>query len=704
MYQHGNEIICRLCRKWCDSFVDIYNPKGTRGLVVWRVMKDLIQLDVSIDDTLPNTICDECMDKIVEFRNFKTMCINSRIEFLKASVNVGLVENEVGTSRGQSIRKEGIASHISANVGYENSSEWKSLPQNAANVDKSQVYLRKSVDDGRDATKHANRGTMLHVPSACGRVVAEVDGVSISDSQSNLSTGKESRRVPNAGTVMPTRPSVDLGSDNSDNNEVEEYPPDPAPRVSCPEEKEEDMSNKYLEPRLDEGIGTLKACDAPNCRKVFSSFKALVVHKNDKHKNLIGNCSGDGNGYIPPNSTMRQGTVSNARDTVDQPNYVARVSIEEFVCEYPSCEMKFSNLSLLLSHQVSHSPSKDCGVVEDTSNKKDDLVDSDDDIEFLEEVDVSNRGYNTSEGNPSEKSYGDDSFMVVDGRSGKDQVAGSPVDDTVTAEACRDVPEMSIPEEFEFLCHHPGCGKAFDSYDSLKKHKKQKHKVSKEVRKKIAALNELNRLNIDMVGHRSPMKKPKLRSISSNKVKATGDTPTSTVVSRVKEIGERLDSSVPQSTMTSGDSSNSSTATYLCPWSACHLLFGSSRELHRHQVQFQHGRRRKNLNEDLSMPDSTSSSQSGTTFEIGSNGSGSDLKDIKRANAVQMKTEREMLGHSAVEERFECQIRGCPQTFETFMDLVSHVSERHRNGLGAKRGRKPGQVKSKKKAKKGKLS
>ncbi|XP_046404771.1 mucin-19-like isoform X2 [Ischnura elegans] len=96
----GGLSLCRLCRKTCDFSINIFDPNGTNGFLVWEIIKELLQLDVCKADGLPVTICRQCMDKVTEFKYFKTMCIASRIEFLKASASRGLIGNTAKKSRG----------------------------------------------------------------------------------------------------------------------------------------------------------------------------------------------------------------------------------------------------------------------------------------------------------------------------------------------------------------------------------------------------------------------------------------------------------------------------------------------------------------------------------------------------------------------------------------------------------------------------
>ncbi|XP_071440302.1 uncharacterized protein [Hetaerina americana] len=94
----NNKLRCRLCRKKCAEYIDIFDPKGTNNLLVWKVIKEITEVDVSLGDGLPPTICPQCMEKVTSFKRFKTECISSRIEFLKEVANEGIVVSPQGDS------------------------------------------------------------------------------------------------------------------------------------------------------------------------------------------------------------------------------------------------------------------------------------------------------------------------------------------------------------------------------------------------------------------------------------------------------------------------------------------------------------------------------------------------------------------------------------------------------------------------------
>ncbi|XP_071439175.1 dentin sialophosphoprotein-like [Hetaerina americana] len=83
--------LCRLCLQTGTWNINIFDPDGTNGFIVWKVIKELLGIEISKTDGLPSNICDACMKKLMEFKYFKKMCINSKIEFLKLQLNQGLI-------------------------------------------------------------------------------------------------------------------------------------------------------------------------------------------------------------------------------------------------------------------------------------------------------------------------------------------------------------------------------------------------------------------------------------------------------------------------------------------------------------------------------------------------------------------------------------------------------------------------------------
>ncbi|XP_046408396.1 zinc finger Y-chromosomal protein-like isoform X3 [Ischnura elegans] len=96
MFQDESQPLCRLCGGSCSASIDIF-INCIYGILISSVLKDILQLDVTTADGLPSTICYSCQEKVVDFKFFKTMCINTRIEFLKAGIN----RSRVTHARGQ---------------------------------------------------------------------------------------------------------------------------------------------------------------------------------------------------------------------------------------------------------------------------------------------------------------------------------------------------------------------------------------------------------------------------------------------------------------------------------------------------------------------------------------------------------------------------------------------------------------------------
>ncbi|XP_046399066.1 zinc finger protein 724-like isoform X2 [Ischnura elegans] len=83
----GSSVMCRLCMKYHEHFRTIFAWNVECGLLVWTVIQDLLNEEVSEDDGLPETVCHKCEGKLVEFRDFKEMCVNSGTELRKYSLD-----------------------------------------------------------------------------------------------------------------------------------------------------------------------------------------------------------------------------------------------------------------------------------------------------------------------------------------------------------------------------------------------------------------------------------------------------------------------------------------------------------------------------------------------------------------------------------------------------------------------------------------
>ncbi|XP_046405127.1 oocyte zinc finger protein XlCOF6-like isoform X2 [Ischnura elegans] len=86
--------LCRLCLNPGDWTIDVFNPRGTNGFLVWSIMGELVEIQCSPHDGLPSRICGACMEKLADFKAFKKTCIISRIKLLQLQMNVGLIIKE----------------------------------------------------------------------------------------------------------------------------------------------------------------------------------------------------------------------------------------------------------------------------------------------------------------------------------------------------------------------------------------------------------------------------------------------------------------------------------------------------------------------------------------------------------------------------------------------------------------------------------
>ncbi|XP_046404649.1 uncharacterized protein LOC124170007 isoform X2 [Ischnura elegans] len=576
-----NILLCRLCRKSSGPYVDIFNPKGTRGLIVWKVIKDLIQIDVSKDDMLPNAICNCCMEKVVDFRNFKTMCINSRIEFLKASASVGLVESECV--------------------------DW------AMRVEVGGVAVLSAVD------------------STCA-----VDGAEEWEEAEDPLEDTATQKVHNGNS--PMRPA-------------EHH----SPGVPC--ESEEQIPRQYLERRLDESIGSLKSCDAPNCRKVFSTYKALVIHKRAKHPDLAAS-EEESVTSVVGSPAQRSSSHLQGGDPNDSASHgsseEAGMRIAELACSYPRCGMKFTNLSFLLNHQTTHPQQRD-----DV-----DTMEQEGESEDFEVLSEESWGSEDSGSESSEKgsriAKSSISQIVEELRDDEEMVEPSPAFDIPDA--------ASMPEEPEYLCHAADCGRAFLSYARLVEHRKRAHSKTKRSRveathsgvvkdeddggkeKKKETDEPLRGLKCRMCG----AKQESVQSLNAHKRRCASRR-------RVgKEEGHKEAEKSPQRNLR-------------CV--RCGMQPSSMRILLLHQRKCRGGKRGRRSRKS---GDGSGPSREGTEGQ--GRGKGGAVVEMARVKEEPVKEEerRPSTGNEAVgDEEFECQFDGCPRVFPSFKGLMTHVTRSH---------------------------
>ncbi|XP_046404802.1 uncharacterized protein LOC124170152 isoform X1 [Ischnura elegans] len=639
-----NILLCRLCRKSSGPYVDIFNPKGTRGLIVWKVIKDLIQIDVSKDDMLPNAICNCCMEKVVDFRNFKTMCINSRIEFLKASASVGLVESEcVDWAMRVEVGGVAVLSAVDSTCAVDGAEEWEEAedPLEDTATQKAVCVPLEGDHVFCDPRGGGSGSSVFCTPGVDGN---EEEGA---------------RWQPDEPMVVRERPpslpavssSMHVHNGNSPMRPAEHH----SPGVPC--ESEEQIPRQYLERRLDESIGSLKSCDAPNCRKVFSTYKALVIHKRAKHPDLAAS-EEESVTSVVGSPAQRSSSHLQGGDPNDSASHgsseEAGMRIAELACSYPRCGMKFTNLSFLLNHQTTHPQQRD-----DVDTMEQEGESEDFEVLSEESWGSEDSGSETSE-KGSRITKSSISQIVEELRDDEEMVEPSPA---------FDIPEAaSMPEEPEYLCHAADCGRAFLSYARLVEHRKRAHSKTKRSRveathsgvvkdeddggkeKKKETDEPWRGLKCRMCG----AKQGSVQSLNAHKRRCASRR-------RVgKEEGHKEAEKSPQRNLR-------------CV--RCGMQPSSMRILLLHQRKCRGGKRgrRSRKSGDGSGPSREGAERQGRGKE-------GAVVEMARVKEEPMKEEerRPSTGNEAVgDEEFECQFDGCPRVFPSFKGLMTHVTRSH---------------------------
>ncbi|XP_046408567.1 uncharacterized protein LOC124173100 [Ischnura elegans] len=76
---------CRLCMKINDTYRNIFTSNIASTMTVEDAIHELVGLLVAVEDGLPTTQCSLCMAKLVEFSDFKKICLGSDAELRKFS-------------------------------------------------------------------------------------------------------------------------------------------------------------------------------------------------------------------------------------------------------------------------------------------------------------------------------------------------------------------------------------------------------------------------------------------------------------------------------------------------------------------------------------------------------------------------------------------------------------------------------------------
>ncbi|XP_046407468.1 uncharacterized protein LOC124172107 [Ischnura elegans] len=77
---------CRLCMKKNDNYYyNIFTSNLASTMTVEYAIHELVGLRVAVDDGLPSALCPLCMEKLIEFSDFKKICLESDAELRKFS-------------------------------------------------------------------------------------------------------------------------------------------------------------------------------------------------------------------------------------------------------------------------------------------------------------------------------------------------------------------------------------------------------------------------------------------------------------------------------------------------------------------------------------------------------------------------------------------------------------------------------------------
>ncbi|XP_071445679.1 uncharacterized protein [Hetaerina americana] len=74
-------VLCRLCLYRSEFSIDIFDENGKHGYVAAEVIEDLLQLNVRREDGYPQWVCAKCLNKLTDFKVFKSQCHNSHETF-----------------------------------------------------------------------------------------------------------------------------------------------------------------------------------------------------------------------------------------------------------------------------------------------------------------------------------------------------------------------------------------------------------------------------------------------------------------------------------------------------------------------------------------------------------------------------------------------------------------------------------------------
>ncbi|XP_046408343.1 zinc finger protein 235-like [Ischnura elegans] len=271
--------LCRLCRSSCCESIDIFDPKGHNGLLIWTVLKELLQFDVTTADGLPSTICDNCLEKVTEFKYFKTMCINSRIEFLKAMVNRGLVP---GTS-------EVVLSFPRSSLSL-----WKTQTKHPAKA-ASPVEVIEISEESRDSNASSREDELerVHVK------VEKSESISSRDSYEGEEDDDEGSMVDGDSSdgEMESNSSTGENDDGEDDGvEAEGVDAEGSEAEGAEVEEDDGVEDETLEEPSEVGDKPSEEdsqcfqCTEPGCNRTFNLKRYLRSHVTFAHSGGRSQC------------------------------------------------------------------------------------------------------------------------------------------------------------------------------------------------------------------------------------------------------------------------------------------------------------------------------------------------------------------------------------------------------------------------------
>ncbi|XP_046407399.1 uncharacterized protein LOC124172039 isoform X2 [Ischnura elegans] len=80
---------CRLCMKKYDYYYyNIFTSTVASQITVKDALYDLVGLKVAVGDGLPGTLCALCLEKLIEFNDFRNICHKSDAELRKISCGI----------------------------------------------------------------------------------------------------------------------------------------------------------------------------------------------------------------------------------------------------------------------------------------------------------------------------------------------------------------------------------------------------------------------------------------------------------------------------------------------------------------------------------------------------------------------------------------------------------------------------------------